>query len=88
MPGGLLLLDKVGLVLGQDLGVVAVHADLLRNDRRGAVIVAGHHDGLADAQAAQLFQNLGGFLAQRVGDADDTGQHTADGQIQVGIFRR
>ena len=88
VPGGLLLLNKVGLVLGQDLGVVAVHADLLRNDRRGAVIVAGHHDGLADAKAAQLFQNLGGFLAQRVGDADDTGQHTADSQIQMGIFRR
>ena len=49
VPGGFFGLHKVGFVLGQDLGVVAVHADLVGNHRRRAVVVAGHHDGLADA---------------------------------------
>ena len=46
---GLLLLYKAGLVLGQHLGIVGVHAYLLGNDGCRAVIVAGHHHSLADA---------------------------------------
>ena len=86
--GGLFGIDKAGLILRQDLGIIGIHTDLLCDDGGRAVVVAGHHDRFLYAKAAQLAKHLGGLLAQGVGNADDAGQHPADGKIQVGILRR
>jgi hypothetical protein len=85
---GLFGIDKAGLILGQDLGIVGIHANLLCDDGGRAVVVAGHHDRLLYAKAAQLAKHLGGLLTQGVGNADDAGQHPANGKIQVRILRR
>ena len=82
---GLGLLDEVCLVLGQHLGKEAVHAHLLCNGGSGAFAVAGHHDGVPDAQRTQAVQHSGGFRAQRVGDADDAHQLPAGCHVQVRI---
>ncbi len=42
----LFLLDEVGFVLRQNLGVELVHAHLLGNGLGGAVAVTGHHHGV------------------------------------------
>ena len=85
MALGLGLLDEVCLVLGQHLGKEAVHAHLLCNSSGGALTVAGHHDGVPDAQRTQSVQHSGGFRAQRVGNADHTHQLAAGCHVQVRI---
>ena len=86
MALGLGLLDKVCLVLRQHLGKEVVHAYLLCDGSGGAFAVAGHHNGVLDAQGTQAVEHGGGFRTQGIGDADDTYQLAAGSHVQVRIL--
>jgi len=58
MSLGLGIAHKVGFILRQHLRKAAVYPHLRRNGTGGAVAVAGHHDGLGDAQLPELMQHL------------------------------
>ena len=86
MSFGFGVTDKGGFILWQHLCKAAVHPHLRRNGAGGAVTVAGHHDGLGNAQLPELMQHLCRLRAQGVCDADDPRQHPGSSQIQVGIL--
>ena len=86
MSFGFGVTDKGGFILRQHLRKAAVHPHLRRNGAGGAVTVAGHHDGLGNAQLPELMQYLCRLRAQGVCDADDPRQHPGSCQIQVGIL--
>ena len=79
-------LHKVGLVLRQHLSPVLVHPYLGGDGRRGALTVAGEHDDLAHSQAVEGSYRIRSLGAQRVGDADNRGQHAANRQIQMAVL--
>ena len=56
-------LDVVCFVFGEHFGVVFVDADLCSNGGGGAFAVAREHDGTADAEFAQLFDDVACFVA-------------------------
>ena len=83
---GLFPADERRLVLGQNLGVEFVNADLFRDGRGGPAIIAGHHDDLADAAGVQRTDGILCLGAQRVVNTDDGCKFTRNAQIQVRIL--
>ena len=82
------LLDEVCLVLRQNLGAVVVHADLSRDSRRRALTVAGQHNRALNAKGTQCLHHIACFRTERVRDADNSRQLTADRQIQMRKLNR
>ena len=87
-PAALALADKVGLVLGQDLGVDRVHADLRGDGLGGLAVVAGHHDDVCKAAVMQGTDGVLRLAAQRIKNADDGGELARDAEIEMGILCR
>ena len=81
-------LHKAGLIRRQNFRMVFVHPYLCGNGGGGALAVSGEHNGPLDAQAAKLPDHGSCFWPQGIGDTDHSGQHAADGQIQMGILIR
>ncbi len=79
-------LYECGLVFRQDFGEELIHADLLCDGSGGALAVAGHHNGVGDAQLPQFVQHAGSFRTQGVSDAEHAGQPARSGQIEVRVF--
>ena len=86
--GRMLFPNECGLVFGQYLGMEFRYAHFLCHGLCGPVAVAGHHNNLAQAQFLELCNDLLGLLTQGVFNADNSGQGSAYGQVQMGILGR
>ena len=86
MSGLFLPFYELCLILRQHLGIILIHTDDVRNGSCNTVAVPCHHYNFADSQLFQLTNDLGGFLSQRIFNADHGCQLAINRHVQMRVL--